>query len=139
MEYNFFYSHLISIPIIAFIISVIFKWITSKIKYWNYTISMALASWWMPSVHSAVVTSVTTAVALKYGIRSDLFWISFTFASLIIYDAINIRFEAGLHATAINKLIWEKFKEQLWHLPSEAFVWSLVWVFTAIVLFFVKF
>jgi acid phosphatase family membrane protein YuiD len=48
----------------------------------------------MPSVHSAVVVSLTTSVALKLGIDSDLFAICLAFTVIIIYDAINVRFEA---------------------------------------------
>jgi len=88
----------------------------------------------MPSVHSAVVTSLTTAVALKTWIHSDLFAICLGFTVIIIYDAINIRYEAGLHAIAINKLLWEKFKEKLWHLPSEAFAGSVLGIIIATIL-----
>lgn len=133
---NFFYTNLIFVPLMAFLVSTTFKWISSKIKSWKFDIRRALSSWWMPSVHSAIVTSLTTAIALKYWVASDLFAICLTFTVIIIYDAINVRFEAWLHAMAINKLLWERFKEELWHLPSEAFAWSLVWIFTAIVIYF---
>lgn len=136
MELNFFYSYLITVPAIAFLISVIIKWFFSKLNTWFFNVKRALSSWWMPSVHSAVVTSLTMSVALKYWVWSDLFAICLWFTVIIIYDAINIRYEAWLHATAINKLLWEKFKEHLWHLPSEAFAWSALWVFVALVLFY---
>lgn len=137
MEFNFFYSNLIFIPGIAFLVSVIFKWITAKYKHWQFNLKKALSSWWMPSVHSAIITSLATSIALKYWIYDDLFAICLTFTVIVIYDAINVRFEAWLHAMAINKFLWEKFKEELWHLPSEAFAWSLVWIFTALVLFYI--
>ena len=62
----------------------------------------------MPSVHSSVVVSLATAFALKYGIHSDYFAIVMGFTVIIIYDAINVRFEAGLHAKAINEYLGEK-------------------------------
>lgn len=137
MDFNFFYSHLISIPAMAFLIAVIIKWLSSMYVSGKFNIRKALWSGGMPSVHSAVVTSLTTAVALKYGISSDLFAISLGFTVIIIYDAINIRYEAGLHAVAINKLLWEKFKESLGHLPSEAFAGSVLWILTAMFLFYI--
>lgn len=137
MEFNFFYSHLISIPTVAFLLAVIIKWISSMYQNWKFDMKKALWSWWMPSVHSAVVTSLTTAVALKYWVSSDLFAISLGFTVIIIYDAINIRYEAWLHAVAINKLLWEKFKESLGHLPSEAFAWSVLGIVTAMFLFYI--
>lgn len=137
MEFNIFYSHLISIPSVAFMLAVIIKGFSSMYLAWKFNIRKALSSWWMPSVHSAVVTSLTTAVALKYWVSSDLFAISLWFTVIIIYDAINIRYEAWLHAVAINKLLWEKFKESLWHLPSEAFAWSVLGILTAMFLFYI--
>lgn len=137
MEFNIFYSHLISIPLVAFLLSVIIKGFSFVFHNWKFDIKKALSSWGMPSVHSAVVTSLTTAVALKYWVSSDLFAISLWFTVIIIYDAINIRYEAWLHAVAINKLLWEKFKESLWHLPSEAFVWSVLGILTSVFLFYI--
>jgi hypothetical protein len=76
-------------------------------------------------------------MAIKYWISSDLFAIALSFTVIILYDAINVRFEAGLHASAINKLLWEKFKEHLWHLPSEAFAGSILWIATAVFLYII--
>lgn len=137
MEFNFFYSNLISIPSIAFLFAVIIKWFSSMYSSWKFDMRKALGSGGMPSVHSAVVTSLTTWVALKYWVSSDLFAISLWFTVIIIYDAINIRYEAGLHAIAINKLLWEKFKESLGHLPSEAFAGSVLGILTAMFLFYI--
>ena len=52
----------------------------------------------MPSAHTAVTVSLTMALALKYGVLNDLFALALTFTVITIYDAINIRYEAGLHA-----------------------------------------
>jgi acid phosphatase family membrane protein YuiD len=60
------------------------------------------------------------------------------FTVIILYDAINVRFEAWLHARAINKYIWEKkFRESLWHLPSEAFAGSIIGIIAAVTLYYV--
>lgn len=96
----------------------------------------ALSSGWMPSVHAALVTSITTAFAIKYGVYSDIFTVSLVFTVVILYDAINVRYESWLHATAINKLMWEQFNESLGHLPSEVLTGSMLWIITSIVLFY---
>lgn len=130
---NIFYDYLILIPAITFVITVFLKWFFIKITKWKLDLSAALWSWWMPSVHSSLVVSLSTAVALKYWIHSDLFAISMAFTMIIIYDAINVRFEAWQHAWAINEILWKKrFNESLWHLPSEAFAWSVLWIVVAI-------
>ena len=137
MEFNFLYNHLILVPAIAFFLAFIIKWFLYMFISWKFDIKRSLSTGWMPSVHSAAVTSLTTAIALKYWISHDLFAISLWFTLIIIYDAINIRYEAWLHAVAINKLLWEKFKESLWHLPSESFAWSVLWILTSILLFYI--
>lgn len=133
---NFYYEHILLIPSIAFILSVFIKGIFSVVIKWKLDLSIALWSWGMPSAHTAVTVSLTTALALKYWITSDLFALALSFTVIIIYDAINVRYEAWLHAWALNKHIWErKFRESLWHLPSEAFAWSIVWIVVAAILF----
>ena len=138
MYLNIYYENLILVPAVAFVITVFLKWIFIKIKTWKLDIASAIWSWWMPSVHSSVVVSLATAVAIKHWVTSDFFAIAMAFTVIIIYDAINVRFEAWQHATAINTFLWEKkFKESLWHLPSEAFAWSLFWILVAIVLYYI--
>lgn len=143
MQYNIFYETLILIPAVTFVLSVIIKWLLIKLASWNWNLERALWSWGMPSVHSSVVVSLATAFALKYGVHDDMFAIVMWFTVIIIYDAINVRYEAGLHAKLINEslngaLVWEKkLKESLWHLPSEAFAGSLLWMVVAVVLFYI--
>jgi acid phosphatase family membrane protein YuiD len=107
----------------------------------NFSISQTLGSGGMPSVHSALVTSITTALGIKYGIFSDIFTIALVFSMIIIYDAINVRFEAGLHAKALNELncTHEKttnynFNESIGHLPEEAFAGSVIGIIVAMIL-----
>lgn len=138
MDYNIFYESIILVPMIAFVVAVILKGIFSTISDGKFSLSRALWSGWMPSVHSAVIVWITTAMALKYWIKSDLFALSLAMTVIIIYDAINVRFEAGLHAAAINQAIWERrFKESLGHLPSEAFAGSIVGILIAVILFYI--
>lgn len=137
MELNIYYENLILVPAVAFVVTVFLKWISIKIKTGKLDVAWAIWSWWMPSVHSSVVVALATAVAIKHWIWSDFFAISMAFTVIIIYDAINVRFEAGQHAIAINESIWEKkYKESLWHLPSEAFAWSILWIIVAIILYY---
>lgn len=138
MDFNFFYQNLLLIPAVTFLVTVFLKWTFFKIKTWKIDLSKALWSWWMPSVHSSVVVSLATWVAIKHWVHSDWFAIAMTFTVIIIYDAINVRFEAWQHAAAINKSLWEKkFKESLWHLPSEAFAWSLLGILIAVIIYFI--
>jgi acid phosphatase family membrane protein YuiD len=101
----------------------------------------------MPSSHSAIVSSLATSIFLIHWIFSEPFAVVTTFTIIIIYDAINVRYEAWLHAKAINnilgkkatnKMLWrDKLKESLWHLPSEAFAWVVVWMIVAFILYII--
>lgn len=138
MPYNTFYETLILVPAVTFVLSVIIKGVLVKMWTGKWNLERSLGSGWMPSVHSSVVVSLATAFALKYGVHHDLFAIVMWFTVIIIYDAINVRYEAGLHAKLINERLWEKrLKESLGHLPSEAFAGSLLGMIVAVVLFYV--
>jgi len=120
------------------VLSVIIKGVIIKYSTGSYNLERSLWSGGMPSVHSSVVVSLATAFALKFGIYHDLFAIVMWFTVIIIYDAINVRYEAGLHAKLINERLWEKrLKESLWHLPSEAFAGSLLGIVVAVLLFYI--
>jgi len=61
-------------------------------------------SWGFPSVHSWISSSITTLVALMFGVGSMYFAVCFTFSFLFRYDAANVRFQAGKHAQYINEI-----------------------------------
>lgn len=58
----------------------------------------------MPSSHSALVTSLCTTVALKNGLNSDVFFVSFVFLLVVIRDAFGVRRASGLQAKKINEI-----------------------------------
>jgi len=89
----------------------------------------------MPSSHSATVVSLATAIALRYWIDHWLFATVFVFTFLTIVDATNLRFEAWLHAKAINKYNNENLNERLGHYPKEAFAWSIVGFLVAYIIY----
>ena len=132
-----FYDTIILVPAVSFIVAVVIKGLIVRVQTGKVNLTRALGSGGMPSVHTSVVVALATAFALKYGVASDYFAIVMAFTVIIIYDAINVHFEAGLHAEAINQAIGEKrFKESLGHLPSEAFAGSLLGIMVAVVLYF---
>ena len=135
---NIFYNNVILIPALSFVAAVVIKGLTVKYTTGKWDASRSLGSGGMPSVHTSVVVALASAFALKYGVASDAFAIVMAFTVIIIYDAINVRFEAGLHAEAINQAIGQKrFKESLGHLPSEAFAGSLLGIIVAVALYYV--
>lgn len=76
-------------------------------------------------------------MGLKYGPESDQFLMCLVFSIIIIYDAMNVRYQAGLHAKAINELTpndGKELDEILGHTPIEAIAGGGVWFLTAVML-----
>lgn len=57
----------------------------------------------MPSSHSSLAVSITTAIAFEAGTDSPVFLLSFFFALVVIRDAMGVRRAAGLQAKAFNQ------------------------------------
>lgn len=98
----------------------------------------------MPSSHTAVVVAVAGVVGVLDGFGSHAFSIVVVIAAIVIYDALNIRFQAGEQARIMNK-ITEKlhkhhsditptnFKHPLGHTMPEVIGWFFVGVITVAV------
>jgi acid phosphatase family membrane protein YuiD len=94
------------------------------------------ASGGMPSVHSAVVTSLAVTALLVDGAGSHLFGFTAVFAVIVMYDSLGVRRAAGEQAVALNILIAEAGKnhtigrkplrEVLGHSPLEVLVGAVM-------------
>jgi acid phosphatase family membrane protein YuiD len=83
----------------------------------------------MPSAHSALVTSLTTAVGRDVGLNSATFAISAVFAAIVMYDAAGLRQAVSVQARILNRMLDELFtqhafserrlRELLGHTPLE--------------------
>ncbi|WP_062047514.1 divergent PAP2 family protein [Bacillus sp. JCM 19034] len=123
---------------------------TRKIEW-----SLLTSTGGMPSSHSAAVTSLSTAIALEFGLDSSVFAIAAIFGIIVMFDATGVRRHAGYHATVINQLVtdfnklvaevktWPKkqenekrkeLKELLGHQPIEVFFGALLGVFLTLIL-----
>ena len=83
----------------------------------------------MPSGHTALVVSLTTALFLETG-ASPVFLTGLVLAILVMYDAVKVRIEIERQARVINRLLEEKgmserLEENVGHTPAEVLV-SLV-------------
>ncbi|MPZ13745.1 MAG: divergent PAP2 family protein [Chloroflexi bacterium] len=85
----------------------------------------------MPSAHSALVTSLATAVGRESGLASPLFALAAVFASVVMYDAAGVRQAMNIQARILNRMLDELFtqhafserrlRELLGHTPLEVF------------------
>lgn len=98
----------------------------------------------MPSSHSATVCSLVTSVAIHFGVGGYEFAMAAVFAIIVMYDAMNVRREAGKHAKWINLItttlqpdipLEMKFKEYLGHTPLQVLMGALLGIAVAFGIF----
>lgn len=134
---SYLQQYTLIVPFAALIFAVVIKWLVHAING-RFSISNMLWSGGMPSAHSTFVIALATAMGLKHTVWSDEFTICLVFSIIIIYDAMNVRFQAGLHARALNDLAspkeWRNLNESIGHTPIEAFVGGVIWFMTAVLL-----
>lgn len=100
----------------------------------------------MPSSHSSTVCGLTTAAALKYGVGSFEFAISFVLSMIVMYDAIGVRRETGKQAKLLNSILMEnplklnaevlqeKLKEYVGHTPLQVLAGAILGIVLALLL-----
>lgn len=102
-----------------------------RTKEWDW--SLLFGTGGMPSSHSAVVTAAAAGIGHYEGYDTPLFGLAIAIAMVVVYDATNIRRQAGFHAQQINQIFKEVFtgkakaieeyqelREVLGHSPAEA-------------------
>ena len=108
----------------------------------RFDVSRLIDTGGMPSSHTAFVSSLSTSVAWTEGAHSALFAITLCFSLIVIYDATNLRRNAGHQAQLVNELVvqllhgkilhekftFRKLRELLGHNPSEVFVGAVLGV-----------
>lgn len=98
----------------------------------------------MPSSHSALVSSLATAVGLENGWDKSITAVTLIFAVIVMYDAAGVRHAASRQAITLNKMIDELFeegefrqerlKELLGHTPFEVIVGAMLGIVMAYLL-----
>ena len=94
---------------------------------WNW--ALLLTTGGMPSSHSALMTATTHAIGLYFGFANPLFALAVAISMIVVYDAANVRRQAGIHAQRINVIFDEllrghpinekDLREVLGHTPLE--------------------
>lgn len=137
------------ISVVAMLVAQISKVFT---KYWftrEWDLNVMYATGGMPSSHTALVTALATSIGLLEGFDTTSFAITFVFGMVIAHDSMGIRFEAGKHASVINKIAEdlselldqpenpeEKLKDLLGHHPIEVIGGFLLGIIIALIGFY---
>ena len=95
---------IISVGFISWISAQIIKTILHTIKYKSFNPERITGAGGMPSSHSSLVISVMIYTLRFKGVGSTEFAFALLLAGIVIYDALSVRYNAGLHAKELNKL-----------------------------------
>ncbi len=98
-----------------------------RTRRWNWALLFTTGG--MPSSHSALMTATTHAIGLYYGFATPMFALAVAITMVVVYDAANVRRQAGIHAQRINIIFDEllrghpinekDLREVLGHTPLE--------------------
>jgi acid phosphatase family membrane protein YuiD len=123
---DLFTSQLFLTCLSAWVIAHVIKLIIALIKGRSLSSAKQLFdSGGFPSGHTTLVSALFFSVGINWGWTNPITTLAGVLAIIVIYDALNIRFQSGLHAKILNKLgavnpITKKpFKENLGHSYAE--------------------
>jgi acid phosphatase family membrane protein YuiD len=147
--YMDFFKEIISNQIL---VTAIVGWFAAQIikifvdifRYKKLDLRLLFATGGMPSSHSALVVSMTTATGLTQGFDSAIFAMATVFAFVVMYDAQGIRRQAGTHAYILNIIIKtienpkinaeRALKELLGHTPLQVFGGAVLGIVVALLM-----
>ncbi|MCH5203348.1 MAG: divergent PAP2 family protein [Oscillospiraceae bacterium] len=98
------YNPIISVGLISWLTAQILKTIHYSIKFKSFNPERLTGAGGMPSSHSSLVVSVMIYTLRLKGFSSSEFAFAVLIAGIVIYDAMSVRYNAGLHAKELNKL-----------------------------------
>lgn len=107
------------IPLFAWIIAQIAKILIRGVKDNDWDWRYLYRSGGMPSAHTTVIISLCTVLAYRLGTKSPEFGIACILASIVMYDAINVRHAVGEHAKALRSIVPAVFKTAI---PPEMII-----------------
>ena len=104
-------NHIILAPIVAWAVSQILKTITYVVVEKEFVFKRIISDGGMPSAHSATVISLAVMCGWTQGFESAAFAIGIILAIVIMRDAVGVRRESGINASAIKQLADKSNKE----------------------------
>ncbi|MBU5419406.1 divergent PAP2 family protein [Acetanaerobacterium sp. MSJ-12] len=144
-----FGNYCLNVALISWLSAQLLKTIFTFIATKKLNLERMVGAGGMPSAHSALVCSLTVAIARTVGVSSPEFALAFLVACVVMYDAMGVRRSAGEQAKVLNKIIftWEKsqdapdededdmfkkdLKESLGHTPLEVLGGALLGILVA--------
>ena len=124
-------NKILGVAILSWFIAQVIKIVITLLQERKLDFTKLWASGGMPSSHSSFVTALAISVGQVQGYDSALFAACAVMSFVVMYDAANVRLEAGKQAVVINQIIKvlenpnlnpeERLKELLGHTPFQVF------------------
>jgi hypothetical protein len=131
-------NHTLEAALLAWLIAQITKVVLVLWEEKRWDLTRMIGSGGMPSSHSALIVAMAISVGKYEGLGSTAFAIAASIAMVVMYDAANVRREAGRQAELLNRIVLdiyrdnhldqEKLKELLGHTPVEVAAGALLGV-----------
>lgn len=100
-------NYLINVGLVSWVTAQVLKLIITLITTREVVLERLVGAGGMPSAHSALVCSMTVAMAKLEGFQSPLFALALAFAAVVMYDAMGVRRAAGEHAKVLNRMAFD--------------------------------
>ncbi len=134
----------LTLCVLSWIIAQVLKVVVQLVHFRRLELHYLLGSGGMPSSHSSVVCTCAVTVGLLTGWDSVAFALAVILALVVMYDAANVRREAGKQAKIINYIMENKremrpdfygkaLKELLGHTPMQVLAGAVLGVVVALV------
>lgn len=100
----FMANPILTVGIIGWLSAQVIKTIVHSIKMRSFSAERFVGAGGMPSSHSSLVVSVAIYTLRAEGFSSPIFALAMIVAGVVIYDAMSVRYNAGLHAKELNRM-----------------------------------
>ncbi|MBE6022404.1 MAG: divergent PAP2 family protein [Cellulosilyticum sp.] len=140
-----FSNKILWVAVLSWFIAQFLKIVVTLLQEHRLDLTKFWASGGMPSSHSSFVMALAGSVGQLYGFDSVYFAIAMVFSFIVMYDAANVRLEAGKQAAVINQIIQvlensdlnpeERLKEILGHTPIQVLAGGILGLIVSILCF----
>ena len=132
MNLSDYYNPIICAAILGWAAAQLLKFILYFAQNTSINVERLYGSGGMPSSHSALVCAAFVSTGREQGWNSAALGIVFVLSCIVMYDAANVRLEAGKHAKQLHEIMLrlfsqeqdpdskkKEFKELLGHTPLQ--------------------
>ncbi len=105
----------------------------------HFNLKSALHPGGFPSAHTTITVHLFILLALNTNWDTNIISIVALLMALTMYDATNIRLEAGKHAEYLNKKFKTNFKTPLGHTKMEVLGGVILGIISALITYYLPF